>query len=345
MNHKKRLGLAMNRQPVDRVPVICPGGMMNLAVTEAMQSADAHWPEAHTDPHKMAALTNAVYTLGGFENYGVPFCMTVEAEALGAPVTLGTACTEPRINGYLLNSCSAFEQLPQITFDSGRTQTVLEAIRLLNTQSSQSRTVPIIGNLTGPISLASSLVDANVFYKEMRKNPEAVHKLLDFLTEQLIAFGKAQLEAGADLIAISDPSGTGEILGPKLFAAFVIPYLNRITETLTPLSPLGTIVHICGRLGPILEELNELHCPVLSFDSITSVSQVRAVTDKAIMGNVSTHTLEFGEPHQIKNLTHSALRQGVDILAPACGIGARTRIVQLQTMISAAQEYRYESVL
>ncbi len=345
MNHKQRLGLAMKRQPVDRVPVICPGGMMNLAITEAMTAADAHWPEAHTNPHKMAALTKAVFTMGGFENYGVPFCMTVEAEALGAPVTLGTNCTEPRINGYLLTSCSDFQQLQAITFESGRTQTVLEAIRLLNAQSGQPRTVPIIGNLTGPISLASSLVDANVFYKEMRKNPEAVHKLLAFLTQQLIAFGKAQLEAGADLIAISDPSGTGEILGPKLFASFVVPYLNAITEALTPHSPLGTIVHICGRLGPILAELNHLHCPVLSFDSITSVSQVRAVTDKALMGNVSTHTLEFGEPHQIKNLTHSALRQGVDILAPACGIGARTRMTQLQTMISATQEYPYAGTL
>ena len=38
---------------------------------------------------------------------------------------------------------------------------------------------------------------------------------MNFVTEQLIAFGRAQVEAGADVITIADPSGTGEILGPR----------------------------------------------------------------------------------------------------------------------------------
>lgn len=343
MDAKTRLHFAMTRQAIDRVPVICPGGMMNLAIVDAMTAVDAFWPEAHTDPQKMAALTQAVHTLGGFENYGVPFCMTVEAEALGAPVTLGTDCTEPRITDYLLTSCSEHQRLQPIGLNSGRVKTVLEAIQVLKATGDAS--IPVIGNLTGPISLASSLVDANVFYKEMRKNPEAVHALLKFLTEQLIAFGKAQLVAGADLIALSDPSGTGEILGPKLFKDFVVPYVNAITEALTPHSPMGTIVHICGRLGPILDTLNTLQSPVLSFDAITSVSQVKAATNKVLMGNISTHALEFGDSELVAKLAHNALTSGVDILAPACGIGARTRITQLRTMVAAAEEHTYETQL
>ena len=69
-----------------------------------------------------------------------------------------------------------------------------------------------------------------IFYKELRKKNKEAHAYMEFVTDQLIAFGKAQIEAGADVIAISDPSGTGEILGPKYFKEFAVTYLNKLLE-------------------------------------------------------------------------------------------------------------------
>lgn len=40
---------------------------------------------------------------------------------------------------------------------------------------------------------------------------------MELVADEIIRFARAQIDAGADIIAISDPSGTGEILGPKLF--------------------------------------------------------------------------------------------------------------------------------
>jgi len=53
-----------------------------------------------------------------------------------------------------------------------------------------------MGNLTGPISLASSLVDASGFYKNLRKKPEAAKKVMERVTEGLLCLGKAQIAAG-----------------------------------------------------------------------------------------------------------------------------------------------------
>ena len=66
------------------------------------------------------------------------------------------------------------------------------------------------------MSTASSVMEPVNFYKELRKKNQEAHAYMEFITDQLIAFGRAQIEAGADVIAISDPSGTGEILGPNL---------------------------------------------------------------------------------------------------------------------------------
>ena len=87
---KERLERALRQEEVDRPPCICPGGMMNMITTDLMDACGVTWPEAHTDAQMMADLALASYQHGCFENVGVPFCMTIEAEELGAKVTLGS---------------------------------------------------------------------------------------------------------------------------------------------------------------------------------------------------------------------------------------------------------------
>lgn len=83
MNSKERLLNTLKGCSVDRVPCICPGGMMNMVITELMHKTGIMWPDAHLDGKKMADLAAGVYEYGMFENYGVPFCMTIEVESIG----------------------------------------------------------------------------------------------------------------------------------------------------------------------------------------------------------------------------------------------------------------------
>ena len=87
---KERLKMIMDGQSADRPACICPGGMMNMITSELMETVKIYLPEAHSDARKMADLAKAVYDQKCFENYGVPFCMTVEAEALGAKVEIAS---------------------------------------------------------------------------------------------------------------------------------------------------------------------------------------------------------------------------------------------------------------
>lgn len=326
MNSKERLYWAVNSQPIDRVPCICPGGMMNMIVTEILDD-DLNWPSAHTDPVKMAKLAMKSHELGGFENLGVPFCMTVEAEALGASVHLGNCQTEPKVTEYAIRRTADLEGLKSVNFQQGRLKTVIESVAYLKENTVD---VPIIGNLVGPISLATSILDPMVFYKDLRKNPKEVHKLLEAVTEVIIEFGKKQLAAGADWITISDPSGTGEILGERNFNAFALPYLNKIIDALNEVKTNSVIVHICGRLNQVYGSIQELNNSVISFDAVTNISVVKEnVTNKVLMGNVSTYTLEFGTEEQVAGLAQKAIKDGVGILSPACGVGMGTPVKNL----------------
>lgn len=332
---KERLKMIMEGKTADRPACICPGGMMNMVTADLMREADVYLPEAHTDARKMAELAKAVYERDCFENYGVPFCMTVEAESMGAGIDMGSDIYEPHVVRYVTDSVSRFSALSPVDVSKGRARVVLDAIRILKEETED---VPIVGNLTGPISTAGSLMEPVIFYKELRKKNREAHAYMEFITEQLIRFGRAQIDAGADVIAISDPSGTGEILGPKYFKEFAVTYINKLLDGLQA-EKMGTIVHICGQMSPVYREVDELHSSVLSFDSVVPMKEAREhLKERVLMGNVSTYVLEFGSPERVGSLTKSCVKNGSDIISPACGLGMKSPLVNIQAVLSSLKE-------
>ena len=127
MDAKERIRKAMHQEPTDRPPCICPGGMMNMITTDLMDEANVSWPEAHLNARMMADLAEANYEKGCFENVGVPFCMTIEAEAMGAQVTMGSKIYEPHVTGYAINSVTEWETITPMSMEEGRAKVVLDA--------------------------------------------------------------------------------------------------------------------------------------------------------------------------------------------------------------------------
>lgn len=332
---KERLKRIMEGRQTDRPACICPGGMMNMVTAGLMEAVKVYLPDAHTDAGKMAELAKAVYETGCFENVGVPFCMTIEAEAMGAGVDLGSSVCEPHVTEYAIKSVSEYGMLSALNVSSGRPKVVSDAIRLLK---AETEGIPIVGNITGPVSAASSVLEPTCFYRELRKKREEAHRLMEFVTEQLLAFGTAQIEAGADVIAISDPSGTGEILGPKYFKEFAVPYINRLVDAFRE-REVKTIVHICGQMRPVYEEVSGVRSDVLSFDSAVSMREARErLGTRVLMGNVSTYALEFGDEEKVKELSRLCVKNGSNIVAPACGLGMRSPLGNVQAILKALKE-------
>lgn len=329
MDAKERIMKAMHQEPTDRPPCICPGGMMNMITTDLMDEANVSWPEAHLNARMMADLAEANYEKGCFENVGVPFCMTIEAESMGAKITMGDRVHEPHVTEYALHSVKEWEKIRPMDMNSGRTKVVLDAIRILK---SRNLDVPIIGNITGPVSTASSVMEPVIFYKELRKKREDAHKYMELVADEIIRFARAQIDAGADIIAISDPSGTGEILGPKLFEEYAVHYINRIIDHLQA-EKMGVIVHICGQMRNVYAQVEMIHSDVLSFDSCVAMSDAKKHLKKhVLMGNVSTWTLEFGNPEKVEQLAVKCWRDGSGIISPACGLGTKSPLTNIQAI-------------
>lgn len=330
MNHKERLLATLAGIPTDRPPFICPGGMMTMVVSEVMDQCHSFWPEAHSDAELMASLTLAAHQLAGIENAGVPFCMTVEAEGMGAQVGLGSKESEPRVERYVLDGLDQLERLTPLDPQAGRAAVCLEAIRILKRRAPE---LPVIANLSGPVSLATSLIDPLLYYRALRRDLEAAHRLTRYCTEELQRFGDALIEAGADLICIADPSATGDIIGRRAFLEIAVPYLNQLTDHFKERFGVPTIVHICGNVKALGDGLSRLSAHALSIDSLVGIDVLRELAPgRPTMGNISTILLEQGAPEQLARAAQRCLEQGVDILAPACGIGPRTPLANIRAV-------------
>ena len=146
------------------------------------------------------------------------------------------------------------------------------------------------------------------------------------------------VEAGADVIAISDPSGTGEILGPKFFEEYAVKYLNMLLGGIES-KKAGTIVHICGQMRSVYRQINMVHAGALSFDAIVPMNEARAqLGDRVLMGNVSTFALEFASEDRIEKLTKFCVKSGSDIISPACGLGTKSPLSNVQAILKTLKK-------
>jgi len=333
---KERLFRVFDKKDIDRPPVICPGGMMNAAIVDVMNNTGHTLPEAHHDDRLMAALAEDVYTHTGFENFGIPFCMTVEAEVLGSEINFGTLNCEPKIQAEKFADASQVEykDISQM-LKQGRISNVVQAGWHLSRKNAD---VPVIGNLTGPISTAASVIDPMSFLKGLRKDKSGSHKVLDYVVDFLIAYAQLMIEGGATVISIGDPTATGEILGPNMFKEYAVVYLNKLIEGIRK-TGTPVIVHICGDLGSVKQYIPEIRSQAISTDAKVNLRQLKEEYPSLVtMGNLSTYMLEFGKPESVSVQTKRLVEQKINIIAPACGLSTSSSLDNIRALTQTVKD-------
>lgn len=325
---KERLLRTLHKQDVERPPVICPGGMMNSAIVDIMKETGHTLPDAHKTPERMTELASDVMQYTGFENFGVPFCMTVEAEVLGSEINFGSLECEPKIQKEKYPSVDKVEFLPLGAMSKApRVGAIVDTIYNL---SKRNPDVPTIGSLTGPLSTTGSLVDPMPFLKQLRRDRENSHKVINYVTEHLIEYARLMVDNGATVISIADPTATGEILGPKMFEEYAVVYLNKIIDAVHAMG-VPVIIHICGKMESVKPQIAMLHGDAISVDAFVNLKGIKQeIPGATTMGNLSTILLQFGEPEKVEKMAERLLNDKIDILAPACGLSTSTPLENIR---------------
>ncbi|MCP8318355.1 MAG: methylcobamide:CoM methyltransferase MtaA [Candidatus Methylarchaceae archaeon HK01B] len=322
----------MLREPVDYTPAV---SVTQLGMVEAMESLDAKWPEAHTDPQKMATLGASLWELIGIGSIRIPFCLTVQAEALGSKVRLGTINIQPQITEPLITSADQLK-IPEDFLERGRIPVVLEVIKILKKKYGDK--LPILVGYEGPMTLAGHLVSTEKFLVWLIRNRDEVKEILERATEANILYTEALFKAGADVVVPCDPNASPDLIPPPDFKEFMVPCFRHLTSSVKGYF----VLHICGKTKKIIKDMAETGVHALSVEDKVDIREAKEdAGDKvSIIGNVSTSkTIFMGKPEEVKEESKKALEAGVDLLAPSCGIPPISPLNNIKAMVDAVKEY------
>jgi uroporphyrinogen decarboxylase len=297
MSRADRFLRACRREPVDTTPIWI------------MRQAGRYLPEyravrAKTDflsLCKTPALATEV-TLQPVELIGVDAAILfsdilIPLEPMGLQLTIEEG-EGPRIHNPVRTSADV-ERLA-IPDPTVGTRFVMDAIRQI--RAALVGKVPLIGFAGAPFTLAAYAVEGagsrNYVHikKLMYSEPKVAHALFEKLTETIISYLRAQIEAGAQAVQIFD--SWGGVLSPRDFATFSLPYLSRIVQAIRG---RGAPVILFGTdMGLLLEQLASTGADVIGLDWRIEIARARArIPGVAVQGNLDP-VLLFGPESEIE---------------------------------------------
>jgi len=168
----------------------------------------------------------------------------------------------------------------------------LEAIQLVRERLAGR--IPLIGFSGAPFTLACYAIhgggskDFDDVRGWMFRHPDAFAELMDRLTDAIIAYLHAQIDAGAQALQLFD-SWAG-CLSETDYAQRVAPYTHRIFESLQDSVPT---IHFSANGGHLLEQIADMPVDVIGVDWRPDPARVldRLGTERVYQGNLDPSLL------------------------------------------------------
>lgn len=305
----------------------------STATYDQMKALDAPWPEALYDATRMARLAMGAHTILGFDAVRVPFCQTTEAEALGCELKGISAQNVPSAKpapGYKLGEPFP---VPDDVLSRGRIPATVEAVRLLKREVGDRAAV--IGGVIGPFSLAASILGITTALKESWVRPHNLKPVLEASTLVAKQLAAEYVAAGADIVCVEDMLATTDMISPKTFRSLLLAYEQELFASIA----VPSILHICGDVVPIAEDMAATGATALSYEPKSDTATLRQKVGPNVVlicGADAATTLFTGTPEQVETVCLASLEAGADVIAAGCAIAPGTPTENLQAMVTAA---------
>lgn len=272
MNGFERTKCVFNGGTPDRVPTMLHCFMS--AITEAGIDHKLYRENAQliSDAHIRYAEK---YDLDGIL-IDVDTC--VEADAIGVKVDYpdNNPARVPNGNGMSVDEIRKNLDRKKL-YESKRIDTILESVRL--SRERVGGELFIRGNCDqmgfSLVMLAYGMADfmMDLLDEDMQDDIlELIDKATDFHTE----FHRLMYQAGADMTSFGDSSCGPDLISPAMYRKFAFPFHKKLSDTLKR-ENIPSMIHICGNLDPICEDIAELGFPGVEIDYKTNIARAAEI--------------------------------------------------------------------
>ncbi len=332
MNPRQRFEARLRGERVDRVPNF--DIMMQFAAHHIRQPLSRYYLDYRVLCEANFAVREA-YSLDILQAISDPYReaadigLHVEYPDDGLPVARRPLLPEP---GDLLRL-----RVPDPAA-GGRMTDRLEAVRLFHEQA--GRDIPVMGWVEGALAEAADLRGVGELLMDLIDRPAWVHDLLEVTAALSVAFARAQVEAGADIIGLGDAIASQ--ISPAAYREFALPYERRVFTTVREMGARGRL-HICGDTSRILADMATSGADVIDVDWMVDISRAAAAFgDRAgICGNQDPVAVMLqGTPERVRESILACGRAGGPrwMSAAGCEIPDGTPPENLRAQVRALEE-------
>jgi len=199
--------------------------------------------------------------------------------------------------------------------------------------------IPILGWIEGPMAEAADLRGINEIMLDAVDDPAFVRDLFEFICEMEIAFARAQVEAGVDVIGIGDAAAS--LVNRRIYHELVLPYERRIIDAIHEMG-CPVRLHICGNVNHLLDDIATLDIDMIDIDCLTDIELARQKLRPglAILGNMDpVRYLLAGTPDEVREklaFDHATIGQGY-VAGPGCEVPPAGPIENVRAMVEYAR--------
>jgi uroporphyrinogen decarboxylase len=334
MNSLERVAAAIAFQPTDRVPVIAQ------VFGHAAALADVPLDDYVQNGEILARCQVAAWKRYGYDAVFSVMDVNVETEACGSALRYRKN-QYPVIERHALSLESAWDGLaipdPE---QAGRMPEMLKALGILRREL--GRDVLVVGCVLGPFTLAAQLLGLETTLYLAIDDPARLERLMDFATDVIIGYGKAQLRAGAHLPVVFDPAASPAVIPSQFFREFEFPRLTRVFHALTDEGAAANWLHIAGPVQSILPYYAKAGVHIANFDYCVSVAEAEnRLPTTCLDGNIKSLSFVEASPADIEAESRELLSgfgdRGGFVLSSGCEIPPESRPENIAAMVQAAR--------
>lgn len=218
----------------------CPGEPERPVTEELCQTCGASYPDVFNKAEDMAKAALEIKRLNHDDWVKLPFCVTIEAEAFGAAISLNSLYGVPAATQFRYQKIEDIGQLPPLDFARGRLAEVLRAASLLHAQGEK-----IILNMEGPYTILGQLISSKQIYKGLYRNKEALCQIVQHIGNELVLYATEAETHGVDMISYADPTVAYGLISPKIYYELCGSLTWKILRKIE-LSTQHIVVHLCN---------------------------------------------------------------------------------------------------
>ena len=252
----------------------------------------------------------------------------------------------PCIKDHILKDYKDFDKLEE--FDPYKNEFLKGKLEFAKRLKDKFPDLPISTSTNGPLSVAQSIRPVEFILKDMRKNKENLHKLIEISLECCIKWVEAfSKEFGSVSFSFGDPVASGALIGKKMYDEYAFPYEERLVNAVYEITGNKPVCHICGKSNHLWEDIGKLNISGYSVDNVEDIEELKkALGDKMlIIGNIApVEVMNLGSVDDVIEAVKSCIIKAADspngyLIHTGCDVPIKTPLCNMEAYIYAVKKF------